>query len=523
MKKIKTNINIIKTNINILERQLSRKFKKILFYFIRLQFMETKRLKISIFNRYLIISIVLLFSYLFYLSLPTIYDHGRLQKDITDKLLKEFNLKTSLSANITYKILPTPNFEIKNVLLNTNKDNNFNNYAQIKKMKIYISSKNLFDQNKIEVEKIVISEANIDINNDSYNYLNNYLSKKFSNKKIHVKKSKLFFKKKKLKKNVIALSAIERINLFYDNKNNNNSIAIDGSIYNVDYHLTLIRDIYKKNTTNFKIKFKKLNSAIENQFRKNSDQTKKNDGKTSITFSGSEININYKVLNNLIELNSVKSRINNNEFSLNGEINISPFYYDINFYLQNLNIKKIIKNLPRLKNLLDEKVLLNQNVNGKLTFNIDSMKGIKIFNKAKIYLSILNGKFILDNSIFISDKIGKIVLKDCNLEIVNGERIFKSKILFDISDEKKFYQKFQIPKKSRIKLNNIYVVFEKNFKTNKVRIVSFIINKKLSDSSSNETIDLTELVDVEQLKNLNNWIALKKYSSQLLLETKKLK
>ena len=32
------------------------------------------------------------------------------------KLSKEFNLNAALSANITYKILPSPNFEISNVL-----------------------------------------------------------------------------------------------------------------------------------------------------------------------------------------------------------------------------------------------------------------------------------------------------------------------------------------------------------------------------------------------------------------------
>tara|TARA_B100000029_G_C16857658_1_gene698061 strand:- start:33 stop:515 length:483 start_codon:yes stop_codon:yes gene_type:complete len=159
--------------------------------------MESKKVNISIFNRYLILFIFSLFSYLFYLSLPTIYNYGLLQKDLNNKLLKEFNLISALSADITYKILPSPNFEIKNVLLNTNSDDELKEYAQIKKMKIYISSKNLFDQKKIKIKRITISEANIHINKDSYNYLNSYLNKKFSNKKIIIKKSRIFFEEKK--------------------------------------------------------------------------------------------------------------------------------------------------------------------------------------------------------------------------------------------------------------------------------------------------------------------------------------
>ena len=238
----------IKININNFNRYFSTKFKKTLFFVIRLEFMESKKVSISVFNRYLILFFLVLFSYLFYLSVPTIYNYGVLQKDLNNKLLKDFNLNTSLSANITYKILPSPNFEIANVLLNTNSEN------ELKEMKIYISSKNLFDQKKLEIKRIAISEANIQLDKDSYNYFNSFLSKKFSNKKINIKKSKIFFEQKKDKKNVIALSTINKIDLFHEGKKNNNLINIEGSIFNTTYRLTLLRNILKKNTTHIKIK-----------------------------------------------------------------------------------------------------------------------------------------------------------------------------------------------------------------------------------------------------------------------------
>ena len=114
---------------------ISAAVKKELISFISLNFIfvADKKIKISVFSRYLILLIIALFSYLFYLSTPALYDYGLLQKDLTKKLLKEFNLNSALSANINYKILPSPNFEISNVLLNTNTNNKFNEYAQIKK------------------------------------------------------------------------------------------------------------------------------------------------------------------------------------------------------------------------------------------------------------------------------------------------------------------------------------------------------------------------------------------------------
>ena len=74
------------------------------------------------------------------------------------------------------------------MLLNTNDNNKFNDYAQIKTMKIYVSLKNLHNQNRFEIKNIVISKANFNINKNSFNYINNYLKNKLSNKKIQIKK-----------------------------------------------------------------------------------------------------------------------------------------------------------------------------------------------------------------------------------------------------------------------------------------------------------------------------------------------
>ena len=496
--------------------------RKTFLYFVRLKFMKSKKIRISLLNRYLILFIILLFSSLFYLSIPTLYNHGQLQKDLTKKLSQEFNLNTALSANIHYKILPSPNFEISNVLLNTNDNNKFNDYAQIKTMKIYVSLKNLHNQNRLEIKNIVISKANFNINKNSYDYVNNFLTKKLSNKKIQIKKSKIFFKESNLTKDVVALSTISKFSLFYDKKDNVNKINIEGSIYNTKYNLSLLRNPYKKNTTNLLIKLKKLNAIIKNEFV--SDENKKNSysGKVSINFSGSEINTIYKKVDKLITLNSEKSQLNNHTFNFKGKIITSPFYYSLDVNLETINVVKLIESLSKLKNLLDEKILLNDNLNGKITFNINSLKGIKFFDEAKVDLKIIDGKLMLSNSTLTSNKIGKMLFIDSVLETVDNKTIFKSKILFKISDQKKFYQKLLISKNYRIKLNNIYFEVEKDLNIDDVKIKKIILNKKIADNSSNKTTDLTNLIDISEIKRLKNWIELKKFSSQIFSEISKL-
>tara|TARA_Y100000590_G_scaffold468462_1_gene651318 strand:- start:998 stop:2593 length:1596 start_codon:yes stop_codon:yes gene_type:complete len=526
MKKIKAQIidfynrYIISTK-NIIIKKIKLFFSLLIATFVSilsLNFMASKNVKISLFSRYLILLIILLFSFLFYLSIPTIYNYSEVQKDLNDKLLEEFNLNTVLSANIIYKILPSPNFEISNVLLTTKHENKFDDFAEIKKMNVYINLKNFHNQKKIKIRNVVISEANININNSSFNYINNYFKEEMSDKKVLFKKSKIFFRENNSKKDLVTLSTIKNLYLYHDKKNNINKINIDGSIYNTKYNLTLQRNIFKKDTTKSLIKFKDFNALIKSTFSKNQNKQNMFNGRISLNFSASEINTIFKIENKLISFESEKSKLNNNNINFKGNMNISPFYYNLNISLERLNILKFFQYLSRIKNLVDDKILLNKKVNGNMVLKINSLKETKFLNSAKINFNIINGKFFLNDSSFTSDKIGKIFLEDAILESIENKKVFKSKIFFKILNQKKFYQKLQIPKSSRINLNNIYCEIEKDLDIDEVEIVKLVLNKKMPNTSIDNSIDLTNSVDINEIIKVKNWIELKKFSNQIFSE-----
>ena len=527
MKKIKTKItnvynrylSLISKNIkiktNAFNRYLSTTFKKALLFIIRLKFIKSSKVDISVFNRYLITLIVILFSYLFYLSIPELYNYEKLQKDLTKKLLKEFNLNAALSADITYKILPGPNFEISNVILSTDSDKKFDDFMQIKKMKIYVFVTKLHKQEELEIKKIVFSQANININKDSFNYFDNFLKKKISSKKIEIKKSKIFFKEKNEGKNTLALSSINRAKIFYDQKNNNNKLNIKGTIFNTKYNLNINRNIENLYQTNFDLRFSQLNTNIKNILTKDANNNNDYIGKTYITFSGSEINIDYGIRDKIIFFNSFKSTLNKKNIDFKGVINNSPFNFDIYIDLEKINLPKLVKNLSEIKNLFNSKIFFHNNFNGKILVNIDSLSNIKLFDQAKIYLKFVNGKLIINDTALISNKIGKLKFIESKLLEINKEQIIKTKILFNITDQKKFYQLFQVPKNNRMELNNIYVEVEKNLNIDGIEINKFVINSKTKKNPSNKSFDLTEKIDFSEIYNLKNWIEVKKFSNQL--------
>ena len=65
------------------------------------------------------------------------------------KLIKDFKINFSISSNISYNILPSPHFLIKNAKILNDNNENPSALSEIKKLKIFISQKNLFNKEKI--------------------------------------------------------------------------------------------------------------------------------------------------------------------------------------------------------------------------------------------------------------------------------------------------------------------------------------------------------------------------------------
>ena len=88
--------------------RFSSLIRKIFLYFVRLKFMKSKKIRISLLSRYLILFIILLFSCLFYLSIPTLYNQGQLQKDLTknySQIIESFIYLVYLCPFNIYSIL----------------------------------------------------------------------------------------------------------------------------------------------------------------------------------------------------------------------------------------------------------------------------------------------------------------------------------------------------------------------------------------------------------------------------------
>ena len=114
---------------------------------------------VSNFSKYIIAIIVVSFIYIFYLSIPLLYDKNWLQNKIVTKLSDEFNINLSNSFDISYRILPKPHYLIKD---------SKTTLAEIKVLNIFISQNNLFNKDSIKINQVVIEEANFSLLKDNF-------------------------------------------------------------------------------------------------------------------------------------------------------------------------------------------------------------------------------------------------------------------------------------------------------------------------------------------------------------------
>ena len=152
------------------------------------------KLRISNFNKYLITFISSLFLYIFYLLIPLLYDKSWIQKNIESKLLSEFKINISISADISYRILPAPHFLVKNskILLNDTKSQK--PIADVKNLKVFLSQNNFFNKEKMILKKLIIDNANFSLLRNELKIINDLSNKEFSSKKTKINNSNFFLK-----------------------------------------------------------------------------------------------------------------------------------------------------------------------------------------------------------------------------------------------------------------------------------------------------------------------------------------
>ena len=207
---------------------LEKKLNKLNFLF------ETdKLLTFFSFKRIVGLIIVFLFIIFSYLLIPYTYNGNKLATKIKNELIIDLGINLNLSNNFTYNLFPKPNFVFKEIeFINETKK-----FADIKEMITYVSFKNLFSVNKINIENIVLNKVNFDLNKNNYKFFTILLNKNFSNFDFEIINSRIIFKN--IENDVLFINKINQLKYFFDTKEKKNTLTTNNEIFNIPYSVEL--------------------------------------------------------------------------------------------------------------------------------------------------------------------------------------------------------------------------------------------------------------------------------------------
>ena len=450
---------------------------------------------VSNFSKYIIAVIVVLFIYIFYLSIPLLYDKNWVQNKIVTELSDEFNINLSNSFDISYRILPKPHYLIKDTKITS---------AEIKGLTVYISQNNFFNKDSIRINEVVIEEANFSLLKDNFKTFYKNSENKFTKKKIKINNSNIFFKDSL--NEVISIIKISNAFLFFDEKNLFNLFDLKGEIFNIPFELNYQNtlDLQKQ----IEIKAPDLQLKVINYFFKKDDNL--SSGINNISILSSNINTKYNIKDQIVIFQSDGSRVYDSKIDYNGQLAINPFDLNLKINLYNYKISNLFTPNSIINEFIKSGLLFNENISIHTLVNIESTKKDEIFNKAKLELRVLNGKISFDKSIFINNNIGLIEISNSDLFLENDTLILTSNLSIDIKDIDGLFSFLNTDKKSRKDIKNIKLNIIYDFLSNQIKFKNIRINDNDVNSQFNNIAE--GFIDI----NSNNLTKSRKLLNELI-------
>ena len=462
----------------------------------KVQNKTNNKFHVSDFSKYIIAIIAVLFIYIFYLLIPLLYDKNWVQNNIITKLGDEFDINIDGPYDLSYRILPKPHYLIKDVKTD---------FAEIKGLNVYISQNNFFDKYSTKIIEVVIEKANFSLLNDNFEMLYQNSKDKFSEKKIKINNSNIFFKNNL--NEVISIIKISNGLFFFDKKNLLNLFDLKGEIFNIPFKLNY-QNILESQNKKIEIKAPELKLKVINEiFETNKISSS---GINYISILSSSINTKYRIEDQVIIFQSDGSRVYNSKIDYNGQLAINPFDLNLKINLDNYKVSNLFTPNSIINEFIKSGLLFNENITIHTLVHINSTKKDEIFNEAKLELRVVNGKISFDNTIFINNNIGLIKVYNSNLFLENDKLILDANLSIDIKNTDRLFSFLNTSKKSRKNIKNIKLNIIYDFLTNEIKFKDIKIN------NNEVSVQFQNIVEGFTDNNSNNLTKTRRLLNKLL-------
>ena len=479
--------NISKSINSLLEQNLNK--------------LKFDNLKILGSNNKIILTFVAVFVlFVSYILVPTFYKQADISSELKKELLSKLNLDFTFTKNIKYNFFPRPHFVSREAYIIENQKN----IAEINKIKIYVSLKNLFSPKNININQVILDNTNFELNNKNYNFFTKILDNNFLNINFEIKKSNIFFRNKE--NDVLFINKIKTLKYYYNTNELKNILYSENEIFNIPFSLEVINQKDEKKLDT-KLNLGSLGLKIENVYNYG-DEIKS--GSTTLHHKKNKSFVKYKTNKNVLEF----SYYNNSEkkkFLYNGKLNFKPFYSNFEGDTEELNISYLFGTNAAIAELLRTSILNSKNIDFKLKINANKIQNKRNFVNLIIKSKIQEGLIDIDDTQIEWKNNSIIKFTDTLIFVRDGKLFLDGKSEISIKNVKNIYQFLLTPKNFRKKIKTIDFRFSYTFDEKVIVIRDIIIDGKYNDKVNKKLSNI-----YFRGSNLQNKIFFKNMTNQLL-------
>ena len=422
-------------------------------------------------NKIILTFVALLVIFITYLSLPNFYQQSDIFKKLQTELLNKYDVNLKFSENIKYNFFPSPHFITKDTRI----FNNQNEISKIKKLKIFVSFRDLFPLKNIKVQDVIFENTNFYLTNENHNFFFNLINKNFEDGDIIIKNSNIFFKNSD--DEVLFINKILKMKYYYEKKELKNIFYSENELFKIPFSMEVFLD-KDKNKIFSKINFNLMKMKVENEL---SITDEKKIGNSEFVFNKLK-----RIIENKFEKNSLNFHIfdkkEEHNITYKGKINLKPFYGSLEGDLNKINLNYIFETNAIIVQLLKTEIFNHKNIDFKL--NIDADKVYKNGNFKNIYLKskIQDGLIDTDNTTFEWKDFADFELIDTLVFVRDGDLVLDGKLKINIHNYKKVYKFLVTPKKYRDKIDQIDLNFTYNFDKKVAKLKDIKIDNKINQN-----------------------------------------
>jgi hypothetical protein len=393
--------------------------------------------------------LVVIFSYL---SLPYFYNTNNLVNKIKNQLSKNLNFNFAINNDFTYNFFPKPNFVFKEIKFYSNKKI----FADVERIKIYISPKYLFSLDNIKIDDVILNNVNFNLNSKNYNFFTKLLNNNFSNFNFEINDSNIFYRN--IEDDVLFINKVNQLKYYFDSKDQKNTLLANCEIFNLPYKIELKDDINEKKIIS-KLNFEFLNlKLIKELIYKDSHKN----GSIKFIHNKNISEGKYDIEKNFFNFNYLDKSLESN-FKYEGMINFIPFFLEMSGDVKKINLNNILNSDSILVQLLQTGLLNNKNLNIDTIIKAKKIVPYNDLINLVLNLKIEEGLVDINNTKFSWSNNIDFQISDSLLYVKNNNLTLDGNILINIHDINETYKYFKTPRNYRKEIKKIKFNFAYNF------------------------------------------------------------